>query len=291
MVRPTALCVGAATLDVVVEVDRMPNEDGREVARESVTSFGGPAAVAALTLARLGVDVAFAGVVGTDTAGDAVVANLERNGVDISRVIRDGSFATATSAIIIETTSTGRRIITSKPPRPAPVHVSAGIGWVHVDHVGYQAAPNLAGARLSVDDGNPVPGLDLARVDLYAPTLSILQARLGPLEVQALLRAAQAAGAGSVVATDGANGCYVAHRERVTHVPAFRQPVRSTLGAGDVFHGALLAAAIRGLDPFEAARFAAATAALSCRSLDAVSGIPALDEVNALLAAATAASW
>ncbi|MBX6721799.1 MAG: hypothetical protein IRY92_00965, partial [Dactylosporangium sp.] len=133
-----------------------------------------------------------------------------------------------------------------------------------------------------------VPVIDLARVDLYAPTLSMLQSRFGPLDVQAALHAAQAAGAGRVVATDGANGCYAADGESVTHVPAFRQPVRSTLGAGDVFHGALLAAAIRGLDLGEAARFAAATAALSCRSLDAVSGIPTLDEVHALLAAEAA---
>ena len=44
--------------------------------------------------------------------------------------------------------------------------------WVHVDHVGYEAVRGHH--RLSVDGGNPIPGRDLSRVELYAtrPTVA-----------------------------------------------------------------------------------------------------------------------
>ena len=53
----------------------------------------------------------------------------------------------------------------------------------------------------------------------------------------------------------------------------------STLGAGDVFHGALLSAICRGLDWPQALRQANDTAALSCRALDGRSAVPTLAEL------------
>jgi sulfofructose kinase len=53
----------------------------------------------------------------------------------------------------------------------------------------------------------------------------------------------------------------------------------STLGAGDVFHGALLAAFARGLELRPALEKANAAAALSCRALDGRSAIPMWDEL------------
>jgi sulfofructose kinase len=55
--------------------------------------------------------------------------------------------------------------------------------------------------------------------------------------------------------------------------------VVSTLGAGDVFHGALLAELIRGAPLAEALDFANRCAALSCRGLDGRSAIPTMLEL------------
>jgi sugar/nucleoside kinase (ribokinase family) len=54
----------------------------------------------------------------------------------------------------------------------------------------------------------------------------------------------------------------------------------STLGAGDVFHGALLAWLVRGEPLAEALRAANTAASLSCRALDGRSAIPTLDELE-----------
>jgi bifunctional ADP-heptose synthase (sugar kinase/adenylyltransferase) len=60
--------------------------------------------------------------------------------------------------------------------------------------------------------------------------------------------------------------------------------VRGTLGAGDVFHGALVAALVREMPLPEALAYANAAAALSCRGLDGRSGIPDDAETRALAA-------
>jgi sulfofructose kinase len=54
----------------------------------------------------------------------------------------------------------------------------------------------------------------------------------------------------------------------------------STLGAGDVFHGALLAYLVRGALLRDALAAANGAAALSCRALDGRSAIPTLDELE-----------
>ena len=52
-----------------------------------------------------------------------------------------------------------------------------------------------------------------------------------------------------------------------------------TLGAGDVFHGALLACLVRGLELRPALERANRCAALSCRALDGRSAIPTWEEL------------
>jgi sugar/nucleoside kinase (ribokinase family) len=150
---------------------------------------------------------------------------------------------------------------------------------VHVDHAGYAAAPR--GARLSVDGGNPIPGLDLSHVALYAPTASALRAAFGDPT------AALAAGAETVVVTQGAAGCsaYLRAGDVVRSAGFDVDPV-STLGAGDVFHGALLAQLVRGEPLADALRLANLVAALSCRALDGRSAIPTWAELEALVVGA-----
>ena len=63
-------------------------------------------------------------------------------------------------------------------------------------------------------------------------------------------------------------------------MPGHAVDVVSTLGAGDVFHGALLAQLVRDVPLAEALARANEAAALSCRALDGRSAIPTLHEVG-----------
>lgn len=277
------VCVGTATLDTIALVDRMPGPDERIVAEEIRTAGGGPAATAAVTLARLGIPVEFAGVVGADPAGGRILDGLTAEGVGVRMVERRRGVDSAQSMILVSAATATRAIVTR--PAPVPRTVPAGFAWTHVDHTGYpalRAAGRLPG-RVGLDDGNAVAHLDLALIDLYVPTATVLTGRFGgPLGAAA--RSARQAGAAAVVVTDGAAGSVAADGTGTYRLAGLAVPVRSTLGAGDVFHGALLAALVEHATLPEAARFANACAALSCRGLDGRGAIPTRAEIHRALA-------
>src|SRR5262249_25920766 len=107
----------------------------------------------------------------------------------------------------------------------APARTPAGADWVHVDHVGWPAVGASDISLLSVDGGNPIDGLDLERVALYAPTEGTDDGRRARL----------------TVVTRGAAGCTTLADAETIDVPAHPVDVVSTLGGGDVFRGSLLA--------------------------------------------------
>jgi sugar/nucleoside kinase (ribokinase family) len=287
-----AVFVGVATLDAIALVPGFPDADERIVADEIAYAGGGPAATSAVAASRLGVRSAFVGTVGDDANGRAVLAGLEAEGVDISGVSVSAGESTAASVVIVDR-SRGTRAICN---RPAPrIDVSGGADLiaaapiVHVDHAGWEPVHRAGLAtdarRLSVDAGNPVAGFDPRGVGLYVPTVEALRRIHGEaLSVDELLEASVALGCRTVVATHGSKGSYARTSSgQSAHAPALAVRVLSTLGAGDVFHGALVAAVVRGLPLADQLAFANVTAALSCRGLDGRSRIPHLPQVLAAI--------
>jgi sugar/nucleoside kinase (ribokinase family) len=267
----TIACVGLATRDTILRVPEHPSPDGRVVADDLVVAGGGPAATAAVTLARLGVDAAFFGAVGDDEAGAFVRDGLAAEGVDVAGLAVVAGARTPQSVILVG--PRGERSIVHRPGSAEFGAVEPHAEWVHVDHVGF----GRARGRLSVDGGNPIEALDLHGVALYAPTEERLRADFGDAQ------AALAAGAEAVVVTRGAGGSYAVTQDgRVDAAGVPCDPV-STLGAGDVFHGALLAYLVRGAPLEDALRAANTAASLSCRALDGRSAIPTLDELEVAL--------
>ncbi|GGL97782.1 carbohydrate kinase family protein [Nakamurella endophytica] len=274
------LCVGVATLDTIALVDQAPGPDSRVVSEPFVVAGGGPAATAAVALARLGAAVGFSGAVGEDPAGAAIRDMLRAEGVDTRWLVADPGLRTPQSMIIVSRSTGARAIVTTPSAPPVGVRVPAGAAtWMHVDQTGYRSAAadtaRQAGRPLlSVDGGNPIPGLDLTGVRLYAPTVTALRAAFPAADLAGSLSAARAAGAEQVVATDGAAGTWVLTEDGPHLVPGVSIDPVSTMGAGDVFHGALLAGLVEGLDLLDATARANLVAALSCRALDGRSGIP-----------------
>lgn len=286
------LCVGAVNHDAIALVSALPADDERMVADDIVVGHGGPAAQAAVTLARLGHAVALCSSVGDDSDGAAIIAGLEAEGVD-TRFVRTVPGSRTPRTIVLANTTTGERSIVTSAYRSSPVDPPIDLApIVHVDQVGFPVVDERLrrgepGGRLSLDAGNPVSGLSLERVWLYAPTRVALERDLGaePGEsLDALAERALASGPERVVVTDGPRGSWWYEGAAVTHVGAIAIEVVSSLGAGDVFHGALISAMIDGRTPEDALLWANTCAALSCRAVDGRSGIPHRAELEATIA-------
>jgi sugar/nucleoside kinase (ribokinase family) len=83
-----------------------------------------------------------------------------------------------------------------------------------------------------------------------------------------------ALGSTVVWVTRGAAGCVGLVDGKFLNVPTFDTPVKDTTGAGDVFHGAYIAAMLEGLPHGECARYANAVSSIKCMFVGGRTGIP-----------------
>jgi hypothetical protein len=197
------VCVGLATRDTILAVPRHPAADELVLATDVAIAGGGPAATAAVTLARLGIETAFVGAVGDDETGEFIRAGLESEGVDVSEVAIVPGRRSPGSAINVGPGTRAIAAFRGDIGRPRLSERAEGLcrdaARVHVDQTGYGSVPD--GVRLSTDAGIAIDHLDVAGVALYGPTQPALECDFGSAE------AALATGAQLVVVTEGAHGC------------------------------------------------------------------------------------
>ena len=287
------LCLGIITIDTIALVDQYPGEDERVLAKEIIRAGGGPAAVAAVTLSRLGISTAIAGTIGDDADGAEVLKIFAREGVDTSG-ISVGTSATSGSVIVASLANNSRAINTRQPMQQVPLNSAAKkmiseAKWLHVDHVGIkqlQAEKIMRGAgpKISFDAGYNVADFDASQVDLFVPTDKQMELRFPGVSLGTAVERDAIAAKNITVATQGSAGSTgYSSDSGLVHADGFKVDVVSTLGAGDVFHGALLAQVIQGHNLAESLKRANAVAALSCRGLDGQSAIPNTSELNSFL--------
>jgi 2-dehydro-3-deoxygluconokinase len=175
--------------------------------------------------------------------------------------------------------------------------ISQGISASAADAVFHAIAlARAAGARVAYDTNyrprlwpaaraGAVIHAAMAQADIALPSLEDAVALTGLAEPEAILDFYLRLGPRIVVLKLGAKGAMLATPEARVLIPPFPcTPVDGT-GAGDTFCGSFLARLIAGDAPEQAARYAAAAAALKCEGYGAVTPIPDEAAVRAAMAA------
>src|SRR5512141_1578467 len=111
--------IGSLNADLVVRAARFPKPGETIQGDDLATIPGGKGANQAVAAARLGASVAMVGCVGADAFGSTLIENLKQNNVDVRHVLRDGSAATGTAIIIVD--SNGQNSIVLSPGANARV--------------------------------------------------------------------------------------------------------------------------------------------------------------------------
>lgn len=89
---------------------------------------------------------------------------------------------------------------------------------------------------------------------------------------------------GLTILTQGSGEMLFGRKGAPTHrMPAFRVPVKSTLGAGDTFKAGCVYALLHGMNDAETVRFAAACAAVAITRFPLPLHPPALPEIHVLM--------
>ena len=100
--------VGSINMDLVVSTERLPSPGETILGTDFQRFGGGKGANQALAAARMGASVRLIGKVGTDEAGRALVGDLLRAGVEISRIGR-AEGPTGTAVITVDSHGTSSR--------------------------------------------------------------------------------------------------------------------------------------------------------------------------------------
>lgn len=278
------LCVGMGFLDTRVCVERFPPKLRREKASRRYDALGGPAAVGAVAVVRLGGSASFWGRRGNDPAGDRITGLLQAEGVNINGY-RTFPGTSPTCEVFIR--PDGERFLFPYFGDGLP----ADAGWIPDEAVDSADAVLIDGrwpegglrvAKRAALRGIPVVhDFDQDREEIWEiaghSTHAIADEDLAGIQggADSLLRRIEALGAwGAVTLGDRgvvhAGGC----------IPAFPVTAVDSTGAGDVFHGAFALAMAQERDEQGALRFACAAGALHCK----FGRVPWRNEVEDLLA-------
>ena len=256
-------------------------------------TFGGGEANVAVSLANYGLDAAYVTRLPAHAIGQAAVNSLRRYGVDTS-CVKVNPGLTFHSVVLLNVSNSSRTCVWNRGEAAAPTVEDINLDalkqakYLHLDGNQLDCAIFAAkkahemGVTVSMDAGGAYPNIEklLPLVDVLIPSEEF------SMKVTGCATAKEAAGVLQeryhpqiLVITQGSKGGFIWENGREVRYPVFPVKAIDSNGAGDTFHGAFVAARLKGMDVYEACRFASATSALKCTRFGAQQGIPGYEEV------------
>ena len=290
------LCIGNAVQDFVFATPTIPTRPEKYRADAFDTVGGGPAATAAVAIARLGGRASLITRLGDDQVADLIVSELVDYGVDCSLARRFEDRKSSLSSVFVD--RDGERLIVnyldSKMPNGTdwlPDNLPGGVdavladsrwpaGGMHMLNLANKAGlPAVLDGDVPLPRDSELPGA-ATHIGFSATGLSEYSGEDDP--ERGLRKAADKTGAWCSV-TLGQKGALHIENGQIHHSNAFSVAVQDTLGAGDVWHGAFALALAESKAPGDALRFAAAAAAAKVRDGAGRSGAPSRIKVEEIM--------
>jgi ribokinase len=302
----TRVCVvGAANIDLISYVPRLPRLGETLHGERFQMGYGGKGANQAVMAAKLGARVVMVTKLGRDVFGEDTLGNFREWGVDTEHVLftDEASSGVAPIAVapdgsnsIIIVTGANDLLTEEEIERARPAIASAS---VLVCQLEIPVEISLAALRVAREEGvttifNPAPARSELPDDLYRlsdvlcpnePETELLVGRPIAGEEEAAARELLARGAGAVILTLGERGCLVVDAGEARHVPVEPVEAVDTTGAGDAFVGSLAYFLASGRSLVEAAERANRIAAVSVTGRGTQTSFPAAADLPAELLA------
>ena len=275
--------------------------------------FGGDTSNMAIAAARLGARAGYITRVGDDAFGRMFLSLWEREQVDARGVAIDRHAPTGVYFVTHDARGHAFSYLRAgsaasrMTPADLPLDIVCRARVLHVSGISQaisssacdapfaaMEAARAAGVKVSYDTNLRLRLWPIARAratiiaslascDWCLPSLDDARQMFPSSDDESIIARCHQAGAPIVVLKRGAHGCIVSDGVRRATFDGHRVPHVDATGAGDCFDGAFAARIVAGDDPFAAARYANAAAALATTGFGAVAPLPRDGDVCALL--------
>jgi ribokinase len=304
--RRPIVVVGSINIDLVASTERIPVQGETVLGNSFQIHPGGKGANQAVAIGRLGYPVRMIGCLGDDIFGAQLRSHMEDAGVEMSGVATSAASASGVALIVVARSGENSIVIApganaSVTPEYVESHVeiirSAGLVLTQLE-IPLETVECLANICEREDVPlilDPAPARELPRsllrgVTWFTPNETEAAFFLGgPQDERETARLLEVQGVTGLVLKLGARGAYLASVDgRREFIESFKANAVDTTAAGDAFNGAFATALMLGMAPRDAARFACAAASISVTRAGAQPSMPALHEVEEVLAQARA---
>jgi len=293
--------VGLNATDTLLLLPEYPAYAGKVPFCSEILSPGGQVATAMVACARLGLRAKYIGTIGDDLRGEIQRQSLDGTGVDTSGVIVRAGCPNQTAYILIDQRTGERTVLWHRAEclrlrtediRPEDIMNSR---IVHLDGCDTEAAAfaakvaRQAGIPVTVDVDTVYSGFEaVLECTDYLVASSVWPGRWTTEAdgLVALARLQREYGLKVAAMTLGDYGSVALFENQFYYSPAFHVHCADTTGAGDAYHGAFCYAILQEMPMLEALDFSNAAAAVNCTAIGARGHIPAVSEVEDLLALA-----
>ena len=299
--RRPIVVVGSINMDLVAHTRQIPVPGQTVVGTGFDTTPGGKGANQAVAAARLGYPVQMVGRVGEDVFGQALVDNLAAAGVQTEAIERVSGPSGVASILVADSgensivvvPGANGRVDTAAVDRHAALIRSAGLVLCQLElpletviHVVALCAQAGVPVILDPAPAAPLPDAIFPRIAWFTPNETEAAFYIGnSSSPEDAAHRLLDKGLKGVVLKRGAEGAYLARAAgKAAWVKSFPVKAVDTVAAGDCFNGAFAAALLEGNDPWAAARFAAAAAAIAVTRRGAQASMPSRAEVDTFLA-------
>lgn len=303
---------GTAAVDFRIKTADYGENYRDKLLAQSTECFGGGASANCMVqAARLGGAVGWLGKLGKDAVADMIVAMLEDEGIDCSRIVYDDGGCSPFNVAVYA--GEGKRrvggfllpnVLSRLNENDLSFFVDSvcdgdwlviEVGEIPIRHcISLAKAVREKGAKVALDvDLDPIRQCGataddveelFALSDLIIPNVNSLSSVYGKTNPAALCRHISELYGVQAVVTAGVEGSYFTDGDgRICHRSALSVTAIDTVGAGDAFHGGLLYAVCSGMPLYDAVNLATVCAAANCTSFGAREGMPDREKAEEML--------
>jgi len=281
------LVAGSLNIDLVIKVDRLPNEGETVLGQSLIQLIGGKGTNQASAIIRQDVETTLWGVLGNDDFGSYIINEIQKIGINTA--LSQGINKTGTA--IIETNKNGKNRIIVIPGANEEFTISQAkknislldehdilVMQFEIPIKTIEFLAKEAKKRNKIVIINPAPALPISdtllnNIDYIIPNeheLSIITNMPTQTEEQIIKAVSKIKNKiPHIIVTLGEKGVYVSSKDFTGIINGYPMQVVDTTGAGDAFIGAFASAIIKDLSIAESVHYANISAAISVTKVGA----------------------